>query len=95
MANITRELNAIQFGRWGYDIRMPIHDALMKLAEETPSLDPSQIPEYVYVVDRDGRFMVSSDDFYAVVKNESPVFIIDISNTYMVSSEGSYAIAKE
>lgn len=95
MADIDRELFDIWNGQFGYDIRMPIHDALMKIAWETPPIDPSQLPEYVFIVDNTGKRMISSSGSYAVVKNERPRFIIEINGKYMVSSDGSYAIIKE
>jgi len=95
MADIDRELHEIRYGRFGYDIRMPIHDALMKLALETPTPDPSQIPNYTYIIANNGSYLIASEGDYIVAKNNDLSFVVASDGSYMIASEGDYITVKE
>ena len=95
MANIDKELRVIKTGRYGIDIRMDIHDALMKIAAETPSIDPSSLPNFVYIIDDEGSYITTDDGKYVVAKNTAWSYVVSIDGYYIVSSEGDYIIAKE
>lgn len=95
MADIDRELFDIWNGQFGIDIRMPIHDALMKIAWETPTPDPSQIPNYTYIIANDGSYLIASEGDYIVAKNDDLYFVVANDSSYMIASEGDYITVKE
>lgn len=96
MANITKELNAIQIGRWGYDIRMPIHDALKAIADETPAVDPEHMGPW-YMISSEGEFAVTNiDEDYIVATGANYYYITDYEGNYLTSNvEDDYCLAKE
>ena len=57
--DISKELQEINDGQYGEDIRWPIYRALTKLAGE-------QL--YLYIADNQGKFMISSEGHYIVAK---------------------------
>ena len=94
MADITKELNAIQIGCWGYDIRKPIHDALKAIADETPAIDPNGP---WYLIDSEGEYIVTNmDEDYVVAMGYNYFFIVDHEGEFIVTDAGDdYLQAKE
>lgn len=93
MADISRELNDIEYGRWGWEIRMPIHDALKKIADETPDVDPQNLGP-CYMVSCDGEFATTNiEDDFIVAPGRDWAYIVDSFESLMTSSvEDDYVI---
>lgn len=94
MANITQELQDIRVGRYGVDIRMPIHDALKKLADETPAPDPNGP---WYIITSEGDFVTTStDEDYVIAYGQDMYYLVTNLNEYIVSStEEDFCQARE
>jgi hypothetical protein len=94
MANITRELQDIRVGRYGVDIRFPIHDALEKLANETPAIDPDGP---WYIITSEGDFVTTNtDEDYVIAYGRDMYYLVTNLNEYIVSStEEDYCQARE
>jgi hypothetical protein len=94
MANITKELNEIKYGRYGVDIRFPIHDALKAIADETPAADP--LGPW-YIIDSEGEFIVTNqDEDYVIAAGYSYYYVTTYEGDFIVSNiENDYCQAKE
>lgn len=94
MANISRYLSAIKSGRWGKNIRMPIHDALKAIADETPAVDDTGP---WYIIDSDGEFIVTDiPDDYVIAEGIDYYYVVAYEGEYIVSDiEDDYCQAKE
>lgn len=93
MANIDKELLEIRIGRWGEEIRMPIHDALKKIADETPK--PKEFPDKCFMVSQEVDFIVDHEGWYLVSNEPNWFNVIDYEADIMVSSDGYEIVAYE
>lgn len=96
MANIDKELRVIKDGQYGVDIRMDIHDALMKIAAETPDYDPDKTGPF-YMISCNNEFAVTSiPEDYIVAVGQNFYYVIDDDDAIMCSSTtNDYCIVKE
>lgn len=94
MANITRELEDIRINSYGRDIRFPIHDALKKLADETPAPDPNGP---WYIITSEGEFVTTNiDEDYVVAYGQDMYYLVTDLNEYIVSNiENDFCQARE
>lgn len=93
MANIDQYLRIIKKAQFGEDNRMAIYHALKLIADETPDIDPSEIPNYTFIVDNEDSYMIASDGAYAIAKNSDWHYVVASDGAYITTDENEYLIA--
>ena len=71
MADITRELNEIQNGQFGRDIRMQIHTCLDRINYQLEAQDSGEDHPFEQYVDANGEVYVGTDGLIYLCRRES------------------------